>query len=1306
MKKQLLTLILSVLLIGWTFWGLAQGVMAQSGPDFDELKMQFWLDAPGMDASPSQITVQTSPPEDIEISDAKTYPFGYASLMTFQSFLDGNWNIFLSNGNYEKLWRLTDDPASDVEPRLNAAGDAVVFASKRHGNWDVFSLALDEGRLRRLTTDGRDEGTPTWSPDGRQIAYSKKAGEHYVLYLMAADGSGQRRLSFPGNADDIQPDFSPDGRHITFVRRHDRGYGSLMVMDAHGGNVRELASALRYLQNPRWSPDGRRIAFDYDADGDEWNELAVIDVATGAIRTAIDFNERLTDAWFGAWTGEEDYAVIVRASYEIRDNRLYLKQTRLFLSRIDRHHYELYESSWVDARPDWRRVDNDPPTVTLDPLPRTSPAVFQVRWSGEDVGIAGLAYYEVQKKVGNGDWEMWLPHTMQTSAQFYGGGMAGKLISFRVRAADRAGNVTPWSAAPQIKTVIETLRPQVEFDPIPEMLRKCELISWQAEDPGGSGVSVSHFQLREAGTTEWRNLGPPNSMTRRICETAGRTYEFRVRVKDVAGNWSSWVYLHPVTLYQWKIAGRGADNRGRPLPVEADLSPPAFTRTTDAYTGRYASYTDMASQVYTVTWQAPGYLPLPATAFDGVADAARDIVFPPADNLLPDWGFEEDELTQNWQVEGRAAIIENARHTGRRALRLGEPLQFTREELWPGYAARLTWSPRGVGYLAFMGAAADGHGSEIYFATRSTDGSWSTLKNVSHHPDNFTTLTMQLDRERDILYLAWYNGMDWRYAVRRADGVWSPSELAPPPVEGWRSPYHETLDPALDAAGNFYLPYLVYRNKIEFYLSIRSLNGAWHSEKVVGNLSYSDISYVVQPGGEVHVVWFQESGAAQRLFYRHRLDTGQWEDPVQLPYPEVPFSQPISLVQDTSGALHLFWFCNADNGVDQLCHAERNLQGSWKAQEILVRGDAVHRISDWKVIADAANRIHLLLFRGEALLYRQRRADGSWSDDYAIDPLYSVPGFQGLWDYRMVVDAQNQVHFSWSRKENNADVGPETYYRILSPQGRLSSPIRVGPIIYADLATTPQGVAHIVGGSVQTSRLMYAHDALTARDGWDAISRSVHIPADMESPTLSLFAKSIGAPDAVIKVDDQTLPLCPDNQEEDWRHCWVDMAPWRGQTVNLRLEVKQHAGTLPIWADFDELTLGSGAFPDLWVAAPSLSLPSRQPQTLTLTYGNASDEVAARDVVITATLPSDALLISTSPPARVNGETLTWAFPELPPTNSGEIKLTLEMQTPDVLRSLYAAIETASLEPNQGNNEVEMALFVDGFTQRLPLMMR
>jgi hypothetical protein len=56
-------------------------------------------------------------------------------------------------------------------------------------------------------------------------------------------------------------------------------------------------------------------------------------------------------------------------------------------------------------------VDNEPPVVSVEPLPQWSEEEFVVRWSGYDPGGSGIAWYDVEWGISGGGWHPWLNHT-------------------------------------------------------------------------------------------------------------------------------------------------------------------------------------------------------------------------------------------------------------------------------------------------------------------------------------------------------------------------------------------------------------------------------------------------------------------------------------------------------------------------------------------------------------------------------------------------------------------------------------------------------------------------------------------------------------------------------------------------------------------------------------------------------------------------------------------------------------------------------------------------------------------------------
>ncbi len=101
------------------------------------------------------------------------------------------------------------------------------------------------------------------------------------------------------------------------------------------------------------------------------------------------------------------------------------------------------------------RIDTLTPQAELLPLPTYYPnAQIPVQWTGNDGEAgSGLAGFDVQVRQGaSGEWQPWLTATSNTSGVY--DGQRSQLYSFRVRAIDTAGNVSPWATAGGRNTVL------------------------------------------------------------------------------------------------------------------------------------------------------------------------------------------------------------------------------------------------------------------------------------------------------------------------------------------------------------------------------------------------------------------------------------------------------------------------------------------------------------------------------------------------------------------------------------------------------------------------------------------------------------------------------------------------------------------------------------------------------------------------------------------------------------------------------------------------------------------------------------
>lgn len=361
--------------------------------------------------------------------------------LVFQSYRDGNWEIYLMEGNVNNLRRLTADPALDINPRLDRSTNRVVFVSNRVGNYEIYVVNSDGSGLTRLTHNGKNDVNPQWSPDGTKIAFEAYRDGQAEIYVMNADGSNPTRLT--NNAVyDGEPTWSPDGKRLAFTSQR-TGNTRIWIMNADGSNPSQLPIG-RYGSNPSWSPDGLKLAYSGDSDGDGWLEACRIDL-TGANSYCFYNPSGQTDAWVGSWAPDSAYVAFTTISFIQYAGTWYWVEAYLEVAPTDWPNppYQL-SSAGVDWNPDWRSSDWLPPHSQIHLLPEYSRAPdVTVTWDGMDAGPAGIQGYDVQYRVNGGAWVEWLSNVYQTSAIYSGSG--GQQVDFRVRARDNASNVGVWT---------------------------------------------------------------------------------------------------------------------------------------------------------------------------------------------------------------------------------------------------------------------------------------------------------------------------------------------------------------------------------------------------------------------------------------------------------------------------------------------------------------------------------------------------------------------------------------------------------------------------------------------------------------------------------------------------------------------------------------------------------------------------------------------------------------------------------------------------------------------------------------------
>jgi TolB protein len=243
---------------------VASPTLASSLPASTSTASPTWT--PTLAPTPTLTPTATPTPSPVPTET----PLPGVDLMAFETYRDGNGEIYLLDARTGALVNLTHHPADDRAPAWSPDGTEIAFESHRDGNWEIYVLDLANGALTRVTDNAAYDGAPAWSPDGTEIAFESYRDANLEIYVTPASGGKARRLTDdPAGA--YGPAWSPDGQLIAFTAWQD-GNKEVCIIPAEGGQVRNLTQNSADDEDPAWAPDGSTLAFV------SWRD---VDAATG-----------------------------------------------------------------------------------------------------------------------------------------------------------------------------------------------------------------------------------------------------------------------------------------------------------------------------------------------------------------------------------------------------------------------------------------------------------------------------------------------------------------------------------------------------------------------------------------------------------------------------------------------------------------------------------------------------------------------------------------------------------------------------------------------------------------------------------------------------------------------------------------------------------------------------------------------------------------------------------------------------------------------------------------------------------------
>lgn len=156
--------------------------------------------------------------------------------------------------------------AAELSEELKSVPHKIVFETWQDGNWELFLANADGSERKNLTaTPNVNELYPHVSPDGTKIVFSVDEGEGDAkvrnVYVMNMDGSGRKLVARNAR----QACWKGDNTAIAYLKGEfdkftytDYATKGIFIYDLASGTHREHPNKkLYHLYNICWSPDGR-----------------------------------------------------------------------------------------------------------------------------------------------------------------------------------------------------------------------------------------------------------------------------------------------------------------------------------------------------------------------------------------------------------------------------------------------------------------------------------------------------------------------------------------------------------------------------------------------------------------------------------------------------------------------------------------------------------------------------------------------------------------------------------------------------------------------------------------------------------------------------------------------------------------------------------------------------------------------------------------------------------------------------------------------------------------------------------------
>lgn len=388
-------------------------------------------------------------------------------------------------------------------------------------------------------------------------------------------------------------------------------------------------------------------------------------------------------------------------------------------------------------------------------------------------------------------------------------------------------------------------------------------------------------------------------------------------------------------------------------------------------------------------------------------------------------------------------------------------------------------------------------------------------------------------------------------------------------IEAWTTPLPEKPSPMVIHFDTSDQPYYFTNTKL-----IRWTGSEWQITPIPLPAAVP-AQFALDGQDHLHVIYRDPN--ANKLMYKRQGDGGVWQDPIFVHSFTTLNPPPFAITTAPDGTAHLavrdgtivFMRVLSDGITTEVINS--NLYSSWPTisyHYVPGRG-AVLVISndeEWKAVDETSTTGPATIFGvGKFVSLQYDGAGNLFFFSRRLDGRYVFTDMQ----IKVYPTSGEPKSYSFPRDVSGSlfEVSPTGYPRMIYPVNENG-----------------------------TNRYYFRREVYTKEITENVAEQAISLDAGMHAPTLSFFFR-ITSPNMVSNSRFE-ITFTPQGGESvalfsqlgytaNWRHVWVDLTPYQGQSGTLAFRVVQEAGELPIFAAVDEVSVSSLPTPVLESVTPS-----------------------------------------------------------------------------------------------------------------------